>query len=225
MPDWQIVERQLQQGVAFVREHGQALRGVEAAVATGVVEQLWDQGHDDPIALHLACPEKVLPQDLVLDASDNDLPVPPKLPPPHFVHLDAFFCGAMRGYCHERARPAFQRARIDPRCPHRPCARYTMLSRRFNKVLTVFAVLCDEIHELRLAAENEFYPALAVFGMPPHESDGGLNAALDKEPPVPTMSHIAKALFSDRARCVGTAMHSHGPGPGPHSCAVLCGSL
>ena len=77
-----------------------------------------------------------------------------------------------------------------------------MLSRRFNKVLTVFAVLCDEIHELRLAAENEFYPALAVFGMPPHESDGGLNAALDKEPPVPTMSHIAKHFFSDRARCV-----------------------
>ena len=106
MPDWQIVERQLQQGVAFVREHGQALRGVEAAVATGVVEQLWDQGHDDPIALHLACPEKVLPQDLVLDASDNDLPVPQKLPP-HFVHLNAFFCGAMRGYCHERARPPF----------------------------------------------------------------------------------------------------------------------
>ncbi len=64
MPDWQIVERQVQHGVAFVREHNQALRDVERAVATGVVENLWDQGHDDPVSLHLACPEKVLPQEL-----------------------------------------------------------------------------------------------------------------------------------------------------------------
>nr|CCA26974.1 KIAA1033 putative [Albugo laibachii Nc14] len=38
----------------------------------------------------------------------------------------------------------------------------------FNKVLTVFAVLCDEISELKVTVENTFYPALSMFGQPYH---------------------------------------------------------
>ncbi|KAJ0405316.1 hypothetical protein P43SY_001075 [Pythium insidiosum] len=36
----------------------------------------------------------------------------------------------------------------------------------FNKVLTVFAVLCDEISELKVTVEDNFYPALIMFGQP-----------------------------------------------------------
>lgn len=38
----------------------------------------------------------------------------------------------------------------------------------FNKVLTVFAVLCDEISELKVTVEDTFYPALSMFGQPHH---------------------------------------------------------
>ncbi|OQS00393.1 hypothetical protein THRCLA_05958, partial [Thraustotheca clavata] len=38
----------------------------------------------------------------------------------------------------------------------------------FNKVLTVFAVLCDEISELKVTVEDNFYPALIMFGQAKH---------------------------------------------------------
>ena len=34
----------------------------------------------------------------------------------------------------------------------------------FDKIVTVFGVLCDEIHELEAIAKNKFYPMLSVFG-------------------------------------------------------------
>ncbi|GLE08690.1 hypothetical protein PINS_up020053 [Pythium insidiosum] len=42
----------------------------------------------------------------------------------------------------------------------------------FNKVLTVFAVLCDEISELKVTVEDNFYPALIMFGQPQLGDDG-----------------------------------------------------
>ena len=38
----------------------------------------------------------------------------------------------------------------------------------FNKVLTVLAVLCDEISELKITAETNFYPAMIMFGQTKH---------------------------------------------------------
>ena len=34
----------------------------------------------------------------------------------------------------------------------------------FDKIITVFGVLCDEIHELESIAKTKFYPMLSVFG-------------------------------------------------------------
>ena len=62
-----------------------------------------------------------------------------------------------------------------------------------------------------IVVEQEFYPALAVFGMPPHEPKGGLNAALDQEPPEgEEQEHLGRALplfqdisnFADRCNAL-----------------------
>lgn len=34
----------------------------------------------------------------------------------------------------------------------------------FQKILTVFAVVCDEIEKLSQEAEEKFYPVLSLFG-------------------------------------------------------------
>ena len=87
---------------------------------------------------------------------------------------------------------------------------------------------------------QEFYPALAVFGMPPHEPKGGLNAALDQEPPEgEEQEHIGRALtlfqdisnFADRCNALcanlvhqlaalyhsGSRMHKNTPVCANHS--------
>ena len=34
----------------------------------------------------------------------------------------------------------------------------------FNKIVTILCYLCDEIHEMKETAEEEFYRGIAVFG-------------------------------------------------------------
>ncbi|KAG3024310.1 hypothetical protein PC121_g24770, partial [Phytophthora cactorum] len=43
---------------------------------------------------------------------------------------------------------------------------------QFNKVLTMFSVLCDEISELKVTVEDNFYPALIMFGQARHGEEG-----------------------------------------------------
>ena len=41
----------------------------------------------------------------------------------------------------------------------------------FNKVITVFSFLCDEVAELKHTAEDSFYGPLLIFGEPAHNDD------------------------------------------------------
>ncbi len=41
----------------------------------------------------------------------------------------------------------------------------------FNKIITVFAFLCDEVAELKQTAEDSFYGPLLMFGEPAHDDD------------------------------------------------------
>ncbi|RHY93561.1 hypothetical protein DYB26_013031 [Aphanomyces astaci] len=50
----------------------------------------------------------------------------------------------------------------------------------FNKVLTVFAVLCDEISELKVTVEDNFYPALIMFGQAKHGDKGDVKPGEDE---------------------------------------------
>lgn len=50
----------------------------------------------------------------------------------------------------------------------------------FNKVLTVFSVLCDEISELKVTVEDNFYPALVMFGQACHGEEGEVRAGEDE---------------------------------------------
>ncbi|KAF0700829.1 Aste57867_8680 [Aphanomyces stellatus] len=50
----------------------------------------------------------------------------------------------------------------------------------FNKVLTVFAVLCDEISELKVTVEDNFYPALIMFGQAKHGDKGEVKPGEDE---------------------------------------------
>ncbi|POM78541.1 Hypothetical protein PHPALM_3922, partial [Phytophthora palmivora] len=50
----------------------------------------------------------------------------------------------------------------------------------FNKVLTVFSVLCDEISELKVTVEDNFYPALIMFGQARHGEEGEVKAGEDE---------------------------------------------
>lgn len=50
----------------------------------------------------------------------------------------------------------------------------------FNKVLTVFSVLCDEISELKVTVEDNFYPALIMFGQAVHGEEGDVKAGEDE---------------------------------------------
>ena len=50
----------------------------------------------------------------------------------------------------------------------------------FNKVLTVFAVLCDEISELKVTAEANFYPALIMFGQAKHGDESEVKPGEDE---------------------------------------------
>ena len=43
-----------------------------------------------------------------------------------------------------------------------------------NKVLTVLAVLCDEISEIKVTAQSNFYPAMVMFGQPKHGDEEDL---------------------------------------------------
>ena len=46
----------------------------------------------------------------------------------------------------------------------------------FNKIITVFAFLCDEVAELKQTAEDSFYGPLLMFGEPAHDDDGASRA-------------------------------------------------
>lgn len=50
----------------------------------------------------------------------------------------------------------------------------------FNKVLTVFSVLCDEISELKVTVEDNFYPALIMFGQAMHGEEADVQAGEDE---------------------------------------------
>lgn len=50
----------------------------------------------------------------------------------------------------------------------------------FNKVLTVFSVLCDEISELKVTVEDNFYPALIMFGQARHGDESEVKAGDDE---------------------------------------------
>ncbi|KAG2762282.1 WASH complex subunit 4 [Phytophthora cactorum] len=50
----------------------------------------------------------------------------------------------------------------------------------FNKVLTVFSVLCDEISELKVTVEDNFYPALIMFGQARHGEEGEVKGGEDE---------------------------------------------
>lgn len=50
----------------------------------------------------------------------------------------------------------------------------------FNKVLTVFSVLCDEISELKVTVEDNFYPALIMFGQARHGEESTVKAGDDE---------------------------------------------
>ncbi|CAI5744342.1 unnamed protein product [Peronospora destructor] len=50
----------------------------------------------------------------------------------------------------------------------------------FNKVLTVFSVLCDEISELKVTVEDNFYPALIMFGQARHGEEGEVKPGEDE---------------------------------------------
>ncbi|OQR85262.1 hypothetical protein ACHHYP_12029 [Achlya hypogyna] len=50
----------------------------------------------------------------------------------------------------------------------------------FNKVLTVFAVLCDEISELKVTVEDNFYPALIMFGQAKHGDNAPVKPGEDE---------------------------------------------
>ncbi|KAE8882575.1 WASH complex subunit 4 [Phytophthora fragariae] len=50
----------------------------------------------------------------------------------------------------------------------------------FNKVLTVFSVLCDEISELKVTVEDNFYPALIMFGQARHGQEDDVKAGEDE---------------------------------------------
>ncbi|KAH7463041.1 hypothetical protein PRIC1_001751 [Phytophthora ramorum] len=62
----------------------------------------------------------------------------------------------------------------------------------FNKVLTVFSVLCDEISELKVTVEDNFYPALIMFGQARHGEEGEVKGGEDE-------GHIGRmlAFFQD----------------------------
>jgi WASH complex subunit 7 len=69
----------------------------------------------------------------------------------------------------------------------------------FNKVLTVFAVLCDEICELKMTAETNFYPALVMFGVHPDDGEEELKAGEEEMQLVRLTAPAARtahALFS-----------------------------
>ena len=51
---------------------------------------------------------------------------------------------------------------------------FTTDNELFNKVLTVLAVLCDEIAEIKVTAQNNFYPAMVMFGQPVHGDEEDL---------------------------------------------------
>ncbi|ETV96488.1 hypothetical protein, variant 2 [Aphanomyces invadans] len=75
----------------------------------------------------------------------------------------------------------------------------------FNKVLTVFAVLCDEISELKVTVEDNFYPALIMFGQAKHGDKGDVKPGEDEV-------HIGRMLpffqdisnFVDRCNAIAT---------------------
>ncbi|RHZ12029.1 hypothetical protein DYB37_005167 [Aphanomyces astaci] len=75
----------------------------------------------------------------------------------------------------------------------------------FNKVLTVFAVLCDEISELKVTVEDNFYPALIMFGQAKHGDKGDVKPGEDEV-------HIGRMLpffqdisnFVDRCNSIAT---------------------
>ncbi|TMW66090.1 hypothetical protein Poli38472_003855 [Pythium oligandrum] len=50
----------------------------------------------------------------------------------------------------------------------------------FNKVMTVFAVLCDEISELKVTVEDNFYPALIMFGQAAHGNEDEVKPGEDE---------------------------------------------
>ncbi|RLN59422.1 hypothetical protein BBP00_00006505 [Phytophthora kernoviae] len=50
----------------------------------------------------------------------------------------------------------------------------------FNKVFTVFSVLCDEISELKVTVEDNFYPALIMFGQARHGEEGEVKGGEDE---------------------------------------------
>ncbi|KAL3664094.1 hypothetical protein V7S43_010979 [Phytophthora oleae] len=50
----------------------------------------------------------------------------------------------------------------------------------FNKVLTVFSVLCDEISELKVTVEDNFYPALIMFGQARHGEEEEVKGGEDE---------------------------------------------
>jgi len=48
---------------------------------------------------------------------------------------------------------------------------FTTDNELFNKVLTVLAVLCDEISEIKVTAQSNFYPAMIMFGQAKHGAE------------------------------------------------------
>ncbi|RHY31429.1 hypothetical protein DYB32_003505 [Aphanomyces invadans] len=74
-----------------------------------------------------------------------------------------------------------------------------------NIVLTVFAVLCDEISELKVTVEDNFYPALIMFGQAKHGDKGDVKPGEDEV-------HIGRMLpffqdisnFVDRCNAIAT---------------------
>eukprot|EP00644_Phytophthora_capsici_P008474 jgi/Phyca11/16424/fgenesh1_pg.PHYCAscaffold_20_\ len=55
-----------------------------------------------------------------------------------------------------------------------------MINELFNKVLKVFSVLCDEISELKVTVEDNFYAALIMFGQARHGEEGEVKGGEDE---------------------------------------------
>ncbi|KAG1686366.1 hypothetical protein DVH05_006670 [Phytophthora capsici] len=55
-----------------------------------------------------------------------------------------------------------------------------MINELFNKVLKVFSVLCDEISELKVTVEDNFYAALIMFGQAHYGEEGEVKGGEDE---------------------------------------------
>uniref|UniRef100_A0A7S2RAE2 WASH complex subunit 4 n=1 Tax=Mucochytrium quahogii TaxID=96639 RepID=A0A7S2RAE2_9STRA len=71
----------------------------------------------------------------------------------------------------------------------------------FDKVVTVFAALCTEVHQLELTAREIHYPALAIFGETTRDCGNKFKLTLEGQDPISVFGNGIKTLQEAQRFC------------------------